>query len=162
MQMNPELSIPDDIDHLGSRRVRFVGEIIEGRIRTGMIQVKRNIQDRMSVVEADTNQPTAIVNQRPLQARIKEFFATNQLSQFMNQDNLLGEIEHLRTLSAMGPGGLNSERASFEVRDVHTSHYGRVCPIHTPEGHTIGLILRMSVYARVNNFGIIETPYVKL
>jgi len=153
-------AVPDDIDHLGSRRVRFVGEIIEGRIRTGMIQVKRNIQDRMSVVEADTTQPTAIVNQRPLQARIKEFFATNQLSQFMNQDNLLGEIEHLRTLSAMGPGGLNSERASFEVRDVHTSHYGRVCPIHTPEGHTIGLILRMSTYARVNNFGIIETPYV--
>jgi DNA-directed RNA polymerase subunit beta len=113
-----------------------------------MIQVKRNIQDRMSVVEADTNQPTAIVNQRPLQARIKEFFATNQLSQFMNQDNLLAEIEHLRTLSAMGPGGLNSERASFEVRDVHTSHYGRVCPIHTPEGHTIGLILRMSVYSQ--------------
>lgn len=155
---NPD-AISDDIDHLGSRRVRFVGEIIEGRIRTGMIQVKRNIQDRMSVVEADTNQPTAIVNQRPLQARIKEFFATNQLSQFMNQDNLLAEIEHLRTLSAMGPGGLNSERASFEVRDVHTSHYGRVCPIHTPEGHTIGLILRMSTYARVNNFGIIETPY---
>ncbi len=154
-----EESVSDDIDHLGSRRVRFVGEIIEGRIRTGMIQVKRNIQDRMSVVEADTNQPTAIVNQRPLQARIKEFFATNQLSQFMNQDNLLAEIEHLRTLSAMGPGGLNSERASFEVRDVHTSHYGRVCPIHTPEGHTIGLILRMSTYARVNNFGIIETPY---
>lgn len=152
-------AVSDDIDHLGSRRVRFVGEIIEGRIRTGMIQVKRNIQDRMSVVEADTNQPTAIVNQRPLQARIKEFFATNQLSQFMNQDNLLAEIEHLRTLSAMGPGGLNSERASFEVRDVHTSHYGRVCPIHTPEGHTIGLILRMSVYSRVNTFGIIETPY---
>jgi DNA-directed RNA polymerase subunit beta len=155
---NPE-AVSDDIDHLGSRRVRFVGELLESRIRTGMIQVKRNIQDRMSVVENETNQPTAIVNQRPLQARIKEFFATNQLSQFMNQDNLLGEIEHLRTLSAMGPGGLNSERASFEVRDVHTSHYGRVCPIHTPEGHTIGLILRMSTYARVNNFGIIETPY---
>jgi DNA-directed RNA polymerase subunit beta len=155
---NPD-AVSDDIDHLGSRRVRFVGEIIEGRIRTGMIQVKRNIQDRMSVVEADTNQPTAIVNQRPLQARIKEFFATNQLSQFMNQDNLLAEIEHLRTLTATGPGGLSAERASFEVRDVHTSHYGRVCPIHTPEGHTIGLILRMSVYSRVNNFGIIETPY---
>ncbi len=153
-------AIPDDIDHLGSRRVRFVGEIIEGRIRTGMIQVKRNIQDRMSVVDGDTTLPTNIVNQRPLQARIKEFFATNQLSQFMNQDNLLGEIEHLRTLSAMGPGGLNSERASFEVRDVHTSHYGRVCPVHTPEGHTIGLILRMSTYAKVNNFGILETPYV--
>jgi DNA-directed RNA polymerase subunit beta len=155
---NPE-SVSDDIDHLGSRRVRFVGEIIEGRIRTGMIQVKRNIQDRMSVVDAETKDPTQIVNQRPLQARIKEFFNTNQLSQFMNQDNMLAEVEHLRTLSAMGPGGINADRASFEVRDVHTSHYGRVCPIHTPEGHTIGLILRQSVYARVNNFGVIETPY---
>lgn len=155
---NPE-SVSDDIDHLGSRRVRFVGEIIEGRIRTGMIQVKRNIQDRMSVVDAETKDPTQIVNQRPLQARIKEFFNTNQLSQFMNQDNMLAEIEHLRTLSAMGPGGINADRASFEVRDVHTSHYGRVCPIHTPEGHTIGLILRQSVYARVNSFGVIETPY---
>jgi DNA-directed RNA polymerase subunit beta len=158
---NPE-AVVDDIDHLGSRRVRFVGELIESKIRTGMMQVKRNIQDRMSVVESDKNQPSEFVNQRPLQARIKEFFTTNQLSQFMNQDNLLAEVEHLRTLSALGPGGLNKDRATFEVRDVHTSHYGRVCPIHTPEGANIGLILRMSLYAKINNFGIIETPYVKV
>ncbi len=158
---NPD-SVPDDIDHLASRRVRFVGELIESKIRTGMIQVKRNIQDRMSVVEADTVNPSELINQRPLQARIKEFFATNQLSQFMNQDNILAEIEHMRTLSALGPGGLNKDRATFEVRDVHTSHYGRVCPIHTPEGANIGLILRMSLYSKINSFGIIESPYVKV
>jgi DNA-directed RNA polymerase subunit beta len=152
----------DDIDHLGSRRVRFVGEMMAMKIRTGMMQMKRNIQDRMSVVDSDTTLPVSIVNQRPLQARIKEFFTTNQLSQFMNQENLLSEIEHLRTLSALGPGGLTRERAGFEVRDVHTSHYGRVCPIQTPEGPNIGLILRLSNYAQINEFGIIETPYVKV
>jgi DNA-directed RNA polymerase subunit beta len=158
---NPE-AIADDIDHLGSRRVRFVGELIEAKIRTGMIQIKRNIQDRMSVVENEETLPTAIINQRPLQARIKEFFNVNQLSQFMIQDNILAEIEHLRRLSAMGPGGLNKDRATFEVRDVHTSHYGRVCPIQTPEGANIGLILQMSLYSRINSFGIIETPYIKV
>ena len=152
----------DDIDHLGSRRVRYVGEMMAGKIRTGMMQMKRNIQDKMSVIDTDTTIPIAIINQRPLQARIKEFFTTNQLSQFMVQENLLAEVEHLRTLSALGPGGLTRERAGFEVRDVHTSHYGRVCPIHTPEGPNIGLILRLSVYARINDFGIIETPYVKV
>ena len=152
----------DDIDHLGSRRVRYVGEMMSAKIRTGMMQMKRNIQDKMSVIDTDTTLPIAIINQRPLQARIKEFFTTNQLSQFMNQENVLAEIEHLRTLSALGPGGLTRERAGFEVRDVHTSHYGRVCPIHTPEGPNIGLILRLSIYARINDFGIIETPYVKV
>jgi len=152
----------DDIDHLGSRRVRYVGEMLQQKVRVGMTQMKRNIQDRMSVIEAETTMPITVVNQRPLQARIKEFFTTNQLSQFMNQDNILGEIEHLRTLSALGPGGLTRERAGFEVRDVHSSHYGRVCPIHTPEGPNIGLILRLSTYARINAFGIIETPYVKV
>ncbi|MDQ5962726.1 MAG: DNA-directed polymerase subunit beta [Patescibacteria group bacterium] len=152
----------DDIDHLGSRRVRYVGEMMASKIRTGMMQMKRNIQDKMSVIDTDTTLPISIINQRPLQARIKEFFTTNQLSQFMNQENLLAEVEHLRTLSALGPGGLTRERAGFEVRDVHTSHYGRVCPIHTPEGPNIGLILRLSVYARINDFGIIETPYVKV
>ncbi len=152
----------DDIDHLGSRRVRYVGEMLQQKVRVGMTQMKRNIQDRMSVIEAETTMPITVVNQRPLQARIKEFFTTNQLSQFMNQDNILGEIEHLRTLSALGPGGLTRERAGFEVRDVHTSHYGRVCPIHTPEGPNIGLILRLSTYARINDFGIIETPYAKV
>jgi DNA-directed RNA polymerase subunit beta len=158
---NPN-AVEDDIDHLGSRRVRYVGEMMSQKIRTGMMQMKRNIQDKMSVIDTDTTLPIAIINQRPLQARIKEFFTTNQLSQFMNQENLLAEVEHLRTLSALGPGGLTRERAGFEVRDVHTSHYGRVCPIHTPEGPNIGLILRLSNYARINDFGIIETPYVKV
>lgn len=153
---------PDDIDHLGQRRVRFVGEMLQQKIRTGMMQVKRNIQDRMSIIDVDTAMPIAIINQRPLQARIKEFFTTNQLSQFMGQENVLYELEHLRTLSALGPGGLTRERAGLEVRDVHPSHYGRVCPIHTPEGPNIGLILHLATYARLNEFGIIETPYVKV
>ncbi|MCX6752261.1 MAG: DNA-directed RNA polymerase subunit beta [Candidatus Nomurabacteria bacterium] len=152
----------DDIDHLGQRRVRFVGEILQQKVRTGMMQIKRNIQDRMSIIDVDTAMPIAIINQRPLQARIKEFFTTNQLSQFMAQENVLYEIEHLRTLSALGPGGLTRERAGLEVRDVHPSHYGRVCPIHTPEGPNIGLILHLSTYAKINDFGIIETPYVKV
>ena len=152
----------DDIDHLGQRRVRFVGEILQQKVRTGMMQIKRNIQDRMSIIDVDTAMPIQIINQRPLQARIKEFFTTNQLSQFMAQENVLYEIEHLRTLSALGPGGLTRERAGLEVRDVHPSHYGRVCPIHTPEGPNIGLILHLSTYAKINDFGIIETPYVKV
>ncbi len=152
----------DDIDHLGQRRVRFVGEMLQQKIRTGMIQIKRNIQDRMSIIDVDTAMPIQVINQRPLQARIKEFFTTNQLSQFMAQENVLYEMEHLRTLSALGPGGLTRERAGLEVRDVHPSHYGRVCPIHTPEGPNIGLILHLATYAKINDFGIIETPYVKV
>lgn len=152
----------DDIDHLGSRRVRFVGELLEQKVRQALSQMKRNIKDRMSTVENDTTQSMTLINQRPFQARMKEFFATSQLSQYMDQENALSEISHLRTLSALGPGGLTRERAGFEVRDVHPSHYGRVCPIHTPEGQNIGLILRMSVYARINNFGMIESPYAKV
>ena len=152
----------DDIDHLGQRRVRFVGEILQQKVRTGMMQIKRNIQDRMSIIDVDTALPIHIINQRPLQARVKEFFTTNQLSQFMAQENVLYEMEHLRTLSALGPGGLTRERAGLEVRDVHPSHYGRVCPIHTPEGPNIGLILHLSTYAKINDFGIIETPYIKV
>jgi DNA-directed RNA polymerase subunit beta len=152
----------DDIDHLGQRRVRFVGELMQQKMRVGMTQIKRNIQDRMSTMDTMTTMPINVINQRPLQARVKEFFTTNQLSQFMNQENILAEIENLRTLSALGPGGLTRERAGLEVRDVHTSHYGRVCPIHTPEGPNIGLILHMSSYAKVNEFGIIETPYAKV
>jgi len=153
---------PDDIDHLGFRRIRYFGEMAIQRVRVGMTRMKRNIQDRMSTIEAETSLPMQILNPRPLQAAIKEFFTTNQLSQFASQQNNLGELEHLRTVSALGPGGLTRERAGFEVRDVHTSHYGRLCPIHTPEGPNIGLILRLSMYARVNRFGIIETPYVKV
>jgi len=155
-------AIADDIDHLGFRRVRYFGEMLQQRIRVGMTRMKRNIQDRMSTIEAETSLPIQLVNPRPLQAAIKEFFTTNQLSQFMQQQNMLAELEGLRTLSALGPGGLTRERAGFEVRDVHTSHYGRLCPIHTPEGPNIGLILRLAMYARVNRFGIIETPYAKV
>ncbi|OGZ20530.1 MAG: DNA-directed RNA polymerase subunit beta, partial [Candidatus Lloydbacteria bacterium RIFOXYC12_FULL_46_25] len=152
----------DDIDHLGSRRVRYVGEMLQAKLRVGMTQMKRNIQDRMSTVETDTVLPINFVSPRPLQARLKEFFTTNQLSQLMSQKNVLDEMEHLRTCSAMGPGGLTKERAGLEVRDVHPSHYGRLCPIHTPEGPNIGLVLRFSTYARTNDFGVIETPYVKV
>ncbi|MFA6301134.1 MAG: DNA-directed RNA polymerase subunit beta [Candidatus Paceibacterota bacterium] len=159
---NTPLAKADDIDHLGQRRVRFVGEILQQKVRTGMMQIKRNIQDRMSIIDVDTAMPIQIINQRPLQARIKEFFTTNQLSQFMSQENVLAEIEHIRLLSALGPGGLTRERAGLEVRDVHPSHYGRVCPIHTPEGPNIGLIVHLATYARVNDFGIIETPYIKV
>ncbi|MEK7179330.1 MAG: DNA-directed RNA polymerase subunit beta, partial [Patescibacteria group bacterium] len=152
----------DDIDHLGVRRVRFMGEMLGQRLRMGLARMKRNIQDRMSTIDPETTLPVQIINPRPLQTSIKEFFNTHQLTQYMNQKNILDELEHMRTLSALGPGGLTRERAGFEVRDVHPSHYGRVCPIHTPEGQSIGLILRLSVYARVNDFGIIETPYIKV
>ena len=159
---NTPNAVPDDIDHLGSRRVRFVGEMMAQKMRIGLSQMKRNIQDRMSTIDATIANPIQLISPRPLQARIKEFFTTNQLSQFMKQENVLAEIEHLRTLSALGPGGLTRERAGLEVRDVHTSHYGRLCPIHTPEGPNIGLILRLSVFARINDFGMIETPYVRV
>ena len=163
VEMNHDpMAQPDDIDHLGFRRVRFFGEMLQQRVRVGMTRMKRNIQDRMSTIEAETSLPMQILNPRPLQAAIKEFYTTNQLSQFSQQQNILAEIEHLRTLSALGPGGLTRERASFEVRDIHSSHYGRLCPIHTPEGPNIGLILRLAMYSRVNRFGIIETPYVKV
>ncbi len=152
----------DDIDHLGFRRVRCVGEMLQAKLKVGLMQMKRNIQDRMSTVDVTTLLPVQIISPRPLQARLKEFFSTNQLSQFMSQENLLAELEHLRTLSALGPGGLTRERAGLEVRDVHSSHYGKVCPIHTPEGPNIGLILHLASYARVNDFGIIEAPYCKV
>ena len=153
---------PDDIDHLGFRRVRFVGELLEQRMRIGLSRMKRNIQDRMAMVDAETTLPVQFINPRPFQAAVREFFTTDQLSQLMQQYNILDEIEHLRTLSTLGRGGLTSERAGLEVRDVHSSHYGRVCPIHTPEGKNIGLVLHMSLYARPNEFGILEAPYAKV
>ncbi len=155
-------AVADDIDHLGFRRVRFVGEMMQQKIRVGVSRMKRNIQDRMSTIEPETSSPVTIINPRPLQAAIKEFFTTNQLSQFMQQQNMLTELEHLRTLSALGPGGLTRERAGFEVRDVHPSHYGRVCPIHTPEGPNIGLILHLANFSIIDRFGFIQTPYVKV
>ncbi len=153
---------PDDIDHLGSRRLRFFDEQIEARVRLGLIQMRRNIQDRMSIADSTTKDPGFFINTRPIQAKIAEFFNTNPLSNFVDEDNILMELEDGRTVSALGPGGLVRERAGFEVRDVHPSHYGKLCPIHTPEGQNIGLILRLSVFARVNKFGIIETPYAKV
>ncbi|MGD0328321.1 MAG: DNA-directed RNA polymerase subunit beta [Minisyncoccia bacterium] len=153
---------PDDIDHLGFRRVRFVGELLQARMRVGMSRMKRNIQDRMSTMPTETTLPMALINPRPFHAAVHEFFTANQLSQFMEQQNSLAELENMRTLSALGPGGLTRERAGFEVRDVHPSHYGRLCPIHTPEGQNIGLILRLATNARTNNFGVIETPYVRV
>ncbi len=161
LNINPD-SVNDDIDHLGSRRVRFVGELLQQKIRVGMTQIRRNIQNRMSTIDTDASLPIQFVSPRPLQARIKEFFTTNQLSQFMSQENILAEIEHLRRISALGQGGLTRERAGIEVRDVHPSHYGRICPIHTPEGQNIGLVLQLATYARINHFGMIETPYAKV
>ncbi len=155
-------SFADDIDHLGSRRVRYVGELLQQKVRVGLSQMKRNIQDRMSTIESDVTMPVQFISPKPLQARIKEFFTTNQLSQFMQQENILSELEHLRLLSALGPGGLDRMRAGFEVRDVHPSHYGRLCPIHTPEGTNIGLILHLATHAKLNEFGMIETPYAKV
>lgn len=152
----------DDIDHLGFRRVRFVGELLQQKMRVGLSRMKRNIQDRMSMVETDISLPAQLVNPRPFAASVKEFFTSNQLSQLAQQYNILDEMEHLRRLSTLGPGGLTSERAGLEVRDVHASHYGRVCPVHTPEGKNIGLVLQMALYGRPNEFGIIEAPYAKV
>src|SRR3989338_7622243 len=152
----------DDIDHLGKRRLRSVGEMLQARLRGGMTRMKRTIQDRMSTLDLMTLTPAQLINSRPFMAVLREFFTTNQLSQFMNQINALSELEHLRRLSALGPGGLTRERAGFEVRDVHPSHYGRICPIETPEGPNIGLVVHLAGYARINEFGILETPYRKV
>jgi DNA-directed RNA polymerase subunit beta len=155
-------SQPDDIDHLGFRRVRFVGELLQQRMRVGLSRMKRNVQDRMAMVDTEVTLPSQVVNPRPFSAAVKEFFTSNQLSQLAAQYNILDELEQLRMLSTLGPGGLTAERAGLEVRDVHSSHYGRVCPVHTPEGKNIGLVLHMALYARPNHFGIIEAPYAKV
>ncbi|MFZ2187025.1 MAG: DNA-directed RNA polymerase subunit beta [Candidatus Moraniibacteriota bacterium] len=151
---------PDDIDHLGNRRVRAVGELIQNKLRVGMYRMVRNIKDRMSTCDPETVVPGQLINPRPVAAAVKEFFSSSQLSQFMDQVNPLAELEHKRRLSAMGPGGLTRERAGFEVRDVHHSHYGRICPIETPEGPNIGLVGHLASYARVNEYGFLETPYL--
>lgn len=149
----------DDIDHLGNRRVRLVGELVENQYRIGLVRMERAIKERMSLQEVSTLMPHDLINPKPVAAVLKEFFGTSQLSQFMDQTNSLSEVTHKRRLSALGPGGLTRERAGFEVRDVHTSHYGRICPIETPEGPNIGLIVSLTTYAKVNDFGFIETPY---
>ena len=149
----------DDIDHLGNRRVRCVGELLENQYRVGLMRMERAVRERMSLGELETLMPHDLINPKPVSAVIKEFFGSSQLSQFMDQTNPLSEITHKRRLSALGPGGLTRERAGFEVRDVHATHYGRICPIETPEGPNIGLIVSLSTYARINDFGFIETPY---
>ena len=149
----------DDIDHLGNRRVRSVGELVENQFRSGLARVERAVKERLNQAEADNLMPTDLINAKPVSAAIKEFFGSSQLSQFMDQTNPLSEITHKRRVSALGPGGLTRERAGFEVRDVHPTHYGRVCPIETPEGPNIGLINSLSVFARTNDYGFLETPY---
>jgi len=152
----------DDIDHLGNRRVRAVGELLENQYRIGLVRMERAIKERMSLQEIETLMPHDLINAKPVTAVIKEFFGSSQLSQFMDQTNPLSEVTHKRRLSALGPGGLTRERAGFEVRDVHPTHYGRICPIETPEGPNIGLIASLSTFARVNEFGFVETPYKKV
>src|SRR5436190_1015501 len=149
----------DDIDHLGNRRVRSVGELAENQFRSGLVRVERAVRERLSQAESENLMPHDLINAKPVSAAIKEFFGSSQLSQFMDQTNPLSEITHKRRISALGPGGLTRERAGFEVRDVHPTHYGRVCPIETPEGPNIGLINSLALYARTNDFGFIETPY---
>ena len=159
---NEPMAIPDDIDHLGNRRVRCVGELVQNKFRAGLARLTRNIKDRMSTCDLALVVPGQLINSRPVAAAVKEFFASSQLSQFMDQVNPLAELEHKRRLSAMGPGGLTRERAGFEVRDVHHSHYGRICPVQTPEGPNIGLVNHLACYARINEFGFVETPYRKV
>src|SRR5690606_27764578 len=152
----------DDIDHLGNRRVRSVGELLENQYRVGLLRMERAIRERMSSVEIDSIMPHDLINAKPAAAAVREFFGSSQLSQFMDQTNPLSEVTHKRRLSALGPGGLTRERAGFEVRDVHPTHYGRICPIETPEGPNIGLINSLATYARINQYGFIESPYRKV
>ncbi len=162
IKLNVEQGEPDDIDHLGNRRVKTVGELLQARMRVGLMRVERIVKDRMSTLDIDILTPAQIINSRPIISSIREFFMSSQLSQFMDQTNPLSELEHKRRLSVMGPGGLSRERAGFEVRDVHSSHYGRICPIATPEGPNIGLVGHLASYARINEYGFIETPYRKV
>ena len=162
IQINNGVEPPDDIDHLGNRRVKTVGELIQNKLRIGLRRMERVIKERMSIRDQEQLSPVTLVNIRPVVAALREFFGSSQLSQFMDQTNPLAELRHKRTLSALGPGGLRRERAGFDVRDVHHSHYGRICPIETPEGPNIGLIGRLASFARVNEYGFIETPYRKV
>src|SRR5580693_2186012 len=163
LKLRKNIGSVDDIDHLGNRRVRAVGELMENQFRIGLVRMERAIKEKMSVYqEMSTAMPHDLVNAKPVMAAIREFFGSSQLSQFMDQTNPLSEITHKRRLSALGPGGLSRERAGFEVRDVHPTHYGRICPIETPEGPNIGLISSLSCYARINDYGFIETPYRKV
>ena len=159
IMINNGTQAPDDIDHLGNRRAKTVGELIQNKLRVGLRRMERVIKERMSIRDQEQISPITLINIRPVVAALREFFGSSQLSQFMDQTNPLAELRHKRTLSALGPGGLRRERAGFDVRDVHHSHYGRICPIETPEGPNIGLIGRLASFARVNEYGFIETPY---
>ena len=153
----------DDIDHLGNRRVRSVGELVENQFRIGLLRMERTIKEKMStLLEIESAMPQDLINAKPITTSFKDFFGTSQLSQFMDQTNPLSEITHKRRVSALGPGGLTRERAGFEVRDVHPTHYGRICPIETPEGPNIGLINSLATYSKVNKYGFIESPYKKV
>ncbi|MDU2598109.1 MAG: DNA-directed RNA polymerase subunit beta, partial [Dermabacter sp.] len=152
----------DDIDHFGNRRIRAVGELIQNQVRTGLSRMERVVRERMTTQDVEAITPLTLINIRPVTAAIKEFFGTSQLSQFMDQNNPLSGLTHKRRLSALGPGGLSRDRAGMEVRDVHPSHYGRMCPIETPEGPNIGLIGSLATFARINPFGFVETPYRKV
>lgn len=162
IHLNYDVGNPDDIDHLGNRRLRCVGELLQNQFRIGLARMERVVRERMTIQDIDIVTPQALINIRPVAAAIKEFFGSSQLSQFMDQTNPLAELTHKRRLSALGPGGLSRERAGFEVRDVHHSHYGRMCPIETPEGPNIGLIGSLSTYARINEYGFVEAPYRKI
>lgn len=162
MDLKNGKGVVDDIDHLGNRRVRSVGELLENQYRIGLVRMERAIRERMSLQDVETMMPHDLINAKPVNAVVKEFFGSSQLSQFMDQTNPLSEITHKRRLSALGPGGLTRDRAGFEVRDVHPTHYGRICPIETPEGPNIGLIASLATYARINHYGFIETPYLKV
>jgi DNA-directed RNA polymerase subunit beta len=159
IRMNVEQSEPDDIDSLANRRIKLVGELVQRQFRIGLLRMERNAKDRMSMSDIETVTPSQLINARPIVAAVREFFASSQLSQFMDQINPLSELAHKRRLSSMGPGGLSRERAGFEVRDAHATHYGRICPVETPEGANIGLVLNMAMYARINDYGFMETPY---
>jgi DNA-directed RNA polymerase subunit beta len=162
IRMSNEDAPTEDIDHLGNRRLKMVGELMQQRFRVGILRTERIVKDRMGIADPEAIMPAQLVNVRPIVASVKEFFASHQLSQFMDQVNPLAEIVHKRRLNAMGPGGLSRERAGFEVRDVHRTHYGRICPIETPEGPNIGLVSTLATYARVNEYGFIESPYLKV
>ena len=159
INLNYGIGTTDDIDHLGNRRLRTVGELLQNQFRIGLARIERVVRERMTIQDVDMATPQALMNIRPVTAAIKEFFGSSQLSQFMDQNNPLAELTHKRRLSALGPGGLSRERAGFEVRDVHHSHYGRMCPIETPEGPNIGLIGSLTTYGVINQYGFIETPY---
>jgi DNA-directed RNA polymerase subunit beta len=162
IRLNIAQEDPDDVDHLGNRRVRAIGELVQSRFRIGLARMERIVKDRMSTQDVATLTPAKLINARPVIGAVREFFMSSQLSQFMDQTNPLSELEHKRRLSAMGPGGLTRERAGFDVRDVHRTHYGRICPIESPEGPNIGLVGHLASYARINDFGFIETPYRKV